>query len=676
LSTAVKQTSLAIGRKSLFICLLSGLFFAPLLARAAEPASAPASTSSYSIEDFFKNPKFTKATLSPDGSSLALLLSDNQDRLMLAVMDLATLVPKVLVHYTDADINNYHWVNSNRLVYDLTDSKKGVGDTYVAPGLFAINKDGSQARQLVERSTAFVRSTSIAKIQPWNTFFSDVNHAENSDEIFVTQVTNPYTTGRHSYNLIRLNTVTAQATSINRPGEVGQWLIDKQGVPRVAMTFEKNLAAVHYKDSASDSWKKLIEFDSYTGAGFTPLFLAPDGTLLVTAQNGQDTRSVYRYDIEKKQMDTAPLVTLKGYDFSGSIIFSMKQNKLLGVQYETDAEGTFWLDPAMQKIQQKIDAALPATVNHISVAEKNATDVVLVQSFSDTDPGAWYLYHIKTETLDKLGAARPNIKAADMAYKDPVKYTARDGLSIPAYLTLPKGKNKNLPMVVLVHGGPYVRGVHWRWDQDAQFLASRGYAVLEPEFRGSTGYGSKHFKAGWKQWGLAMQDDIADGTRWAIAQGYADPKRICIAGASYGGYATLMGLIKDPDLYQCGINWVGVTDINLLYDVSWSDLNENWEKYGMPVLVADQEKDAAQIKATSPLLLAERIKQPLLLAYGGSDRRVPIVHGNKFYSAIKNSNPKVEWIEYTEEGHGWDLLKNKVDFWGRVEKFLDQNIGH
>lgn len=668
----MKQTSLAVGSKQLFILLLSCLFFSPLLASAAEPAPAPA----YSIEDFFKNPKFTKATLSPDGSSLALLLADTQDRLMLAVMDIATLVPKVLVHYADADVNNYHWVNSNRLVYDLSDRQVGDGDTYLAPGLFAINKDGSESRQLVERTTAFVKERSMAKIQPWNTFFFDVNYGQVTDEIFVTQVTNPYEKDHHSYNLIRLNTMTAQATSIPRPGEVSEWLIDKQGVPRIAMTFDKNLSAMHYKDSASDNWKKLAEFESLSEAAFTPLFLAPDGTLLVTAQNGQDTSSVYRYDIQKKQMDAEPLVSLKGYDFSGRIIFNMQQNKLLGVHYETDAEGTFWLDPAMQKIQQKVDAALPGTVNHISVAEKNASDIVLVYSFSDTVPGAWRLYNIKTDSLNMLALTRPSIKAADMAYKDPVRYTARDGLSIPAYLTLPKGKNKNLPMVVLVHGGPYVRGVHWRWDQNAQFLASRGYAVLEPEFRGSTGYGSKHFKAGWKQWGLAMQDDIADGTRWAIAQGYADPKRICIAGASYGGYATLMGLIKDPDLYQCGINWVGVTDINLMYDVVWSDMGEQWEKYGMPVLVADQKKDAAQIKATSPLLLAERIKQPLLLAYGGSDLRVPIVHGNKFYSAVKNSNPKVEWVEYTEEGHGWRLLKNQVDFWGRVEKFLDQNIGH
>jgi dipeptidyl aminopeptidase/acylaminoacyl peptidase len=265
-----------------------------------------------------------------------------------------------------------------------------------------------------------------------------------------------------------------------------------------------------------------------------------------------------------------------------------------------------------------------------------------------------------------------------MASKALVHYKSRDGMTIPAWLTLPQGPGKNLPMVVLVHGGPWVRGGQWEWDADAQFLASRGYAVLEPEYRGSVGYGATLYRAGWKQWGLKMQDDIADGARWAIAQGHADAKRICIAGASYGGYATLMGLIKDADLYKCGVEWVGVSDINLMYTGTWSydsDFTDDYKRYGMPVLIGDQEKDAEQLKATSPLLRARELKQPLLMAYGGADMRVPLPHGTRFYQAVKQVNPDVEWIEYTEEGHGWKLPKNRIDFWGRVEKFLDKHIG-
>ena len=226
----------------------------------------------------------------------------------------------------------------------------------------------------------------------------------------------------------------------------------------------------------------------------------------------------------------------------------------------------------------------------------------------------------------------------------------------------------------MVHGGPWVRGTHWEWEPTAQFLASRGYVVIEPEFRGSTGYGYKLFRAGWKQWGLAMQDDIADATRWAVQQGWIDPKRVCIAGASYGGYATLMGLARYGELYQCGIDWVGVTDIKLMYDITWSDISEEAKGYSMPVLIGDQVADAQQLKDTSPLERAAQVRRPLLMAYGGADRRVPIDHGKAFRDAVSRTNKDVEWIVYRDEGHGWRTLETQVDFWSRVEKFLDSNL--
>jgi dipeptidyl aminopeptidase/acylaminoacyl peptidase len=303
-----------------------------------------------------------------------------------------------------------------------------------------------------------------------------------------------------------------------------------------------------------------------------------------------------------------------------------------------------------------------------------------VRSYSDTQPAIFMLYNLQTGQLNKVGEARPDIDSRRMAPQQVLHYTARDGLDIPALLTVPAGtpKGAKLPLVVLVHGGPYVRGSLWGWNPQSQFLASRGYAVLEPGYRGTTGFGSKHFMAGWKQWGLKMQDDIADGARWAIAQGIADPKRICIAGASYGGYATLMGLVKDPDLYRCGVEWAGVTDLQLLHNGHWSfksDMSDDYREYGMPELIGDPVKDAAQFAATSPLQQAARITQPLLLAYGGVDRRVPMYHGRKFYDAVTKTNKQVEWIEYQDEAHGWSLPKNQIDFWGRVEKFLDNNIG-
>jgi dipeptidyl aminopeptidase/acylaminoacyl peptidase len=332
----------------------------------------------------------------------------------------------------------------------------------------------------------------------------------------------------------------------------------------------------------------------------------------------------------------------------------------------------------MQAVQDKLDKLLPATMNLIAPPYNADSPWVLVSSYSDAVPLNYTLYNTETGQLNKIGSSRPAINSMQMGRQQMVRYKARDGLEIPALLTLPRKAGKNLPMVVLVHGGPWVNGASWGWHADSQFLASRGYAVLEPSFRGTTGLGGRHYRASFKQWGLAMQNDVADGTRWAIAQGYADPKRICIAGASYGGYATLMGLLNDPDLYKCGVDWVGVTDINLMYGNNWlrsSDGSSEWKQYGMPTLIGDQVKDAEQLKATSPIEHAARITQPLLLAYGGVDRRVPLYHGQKFHDAVTRTNKNVEWIEYPEEGHGWRLPKNAIDFWSRVEAFLDRNIG-
>jgi dipeptidyl aminopeptidase/acylaminoacyl peptidase len=241
------------------------------------------------------------------------------------------------------------------------------------------------------------------------------------------------------------------------------------------------------------------------------------------------------------------------------------------------------------------------------------------------------------------------------------------------HVTKPAGKGP-WPTVVLLHGGPWVRGGSWEWTAESQFLASRGYLVLEPEFRGSDGYGQKHLRAGFKQWGLAMQDDVADATRWAIDKKLADPQRICLAGASYGGYATLMGLIRDPDLYRCGVAWAAVTDIDLMYGISWSDLSESWKQYGMPTMIGDRVKDAAQLAQTSPLKQAERLKQPLLLAFGAADERVPIDHGTRFRDAVGKTNPNVSWVVYNGEGHGFYKPENRFDFYERMEKFLATHL--
>jgi len=252
---------------------------------------------------------------------------------------------------------------------------------------------------------------------------------------------------------------------------------------------------------------------------------------------------------------------------------------------------------------------------------------------------------------------------------------ARDGRPLPAWLTLPaSGPGENLPMVVWVHGGPWVRGMEWRWHAEVQFLASRGYAVLQPEFRGSTGYGFDHFRAGWKQWGQAMQTDLADAARWAIAKKIADPKRIALLGASYGGYATLMGLAQEPELYRAGVAWVAVSDLELMYDLRWSDSTAEWKRFGLPRLMGERQADAAVLRANSPRRLADKIRSPLLLAHGAWDARVPLDHGEAMRDALRGHLRELEWHVYENEGHGWRRPENTLNFWQRVERFLARHL--
>ncbi len=641
----------------------------PVLAEASKPT----------LETFFSNPAVEQVSLSPDGQSLGMLIA-TKDRVQLGILDIKSNVPRIIAGYSNVDIVEFNWVNNQRLVYSTGDLQATPDQDRHFRGLFAVDRDGGNQRTLVERDYGpeFTTGTNIKKhVLPAYTYFHDVDRSRENDDIFVVQAEWDAVYDFKAWKLMRLNTKTGLTESYGRPGNTQSWLIDNAGVPRINITLSKGLYSVFYRDPANDQWRELASFKKFDDGVFWPYEFGPDGSLYVTASIGRDTAALYKYDLTKNALDREPVVSVDGYDFSGSLVFDPASKKLVGVHYKTDARAIMWLDEGFKKIQKSIDQILPSTINMLEFASDKKTEHVLVTAYSDVQPKAYFLYDTVGGKMISVGGEHSRIVAKEMAQQDMIRYKARDGLEIPAYLTLPNGANKkNLPMVVLVHGGPNVRGATWGWDPQVQFLASRGYAVLQPEFRGSTGFGFKHFQAGWKQWGLAMQDDIADGAKWAIAQGIADPKRICIAGASYGGYATLMGLANNPELFKCGVNWVGVTDIKLMYEESWSnDASADWQHFGMPIVIGDPVKDAAQIKATSPVTVANRITQPLLMAYGRADRRVPIEHGIIFRDAVSANNKNVEWIEYPEEGHGWALVKNRVDFWTHVEKFLDKNIG-
>jgi len=663
---------------------LARALIAAALALAVSPAwsEAPARPP---IAHFFEDAEFTGALLSPNAKFVAVRVGAKGKRQGLAMIDLASGDIAPVVSYSDTDIGDYQWISDKRLVFDTVDRKVGQGEMNRAPGVFAVNRDGSVLRQLVARDgdgwvVNAAEKRGMQEMLAWNHFLIPQRNVDDSEHVYLKH---PVYEGRgytvRHVELKRVNTVTGAASTVPRPEHTQGWVLDQKGEPRMAFSLLRDIGSVHYRDPATAQWRKLVSYNVYTGAneGFTPLAFGPGGTLFVEANVNSDLSAIHTFNFATGKVNPEPTVVTDKYDFDGELITN--RDKVLGVRLTSDARTTVWFDTRMQALQKTVDALLPDTENLVSVAIRPETPWVLVEAYSDVRPRTFMLFNSATGAFRKIGSTHPLIDPAAMGRQQTVSYRARDGLAIPALLTLPPGSSgKNLPLVVLVHGGPFVRGSSWGWDEEAQFLATRGYAVLQPEFRGSTGFGYAHFQAGWKQWGLKMQDDIADGARWAIAQGIASPARICIAGASYGGYATLMGLVNDPALYRCGINWVGVTDIQLMYDGDWtfaSDMPERYLKFGMPHLVGDPVGDAAQLKATSPLLQAARIRQPLLLAYGGNDRRVPAYHGEKFYQAVKQHNPDVEWVLYQNEGHGWHTPATRIDFWTRVEKFLDRHIG-
>jgi dipeptidyl aminopeptidase/acylaminoacyl peptidase len=291
---------------------------------------------------------------------------------------------------------------------------------------------------------------------------------------------------------------------------------------------------------------------------------------------------------------------------------------------------------------------------------------------SDRTLGWYYLYEKKTDKLTKLADRNPWLKEEDLSEMKPIEFKSRDGLLIHGYLTLPKGASaKRLPVVVIPHGGPWARDV-WGFDPEVQFLANRGYAVLQMNFRGSTGYGRKFWEISFKQWGKTMQDDISDGVKWIINQGIADPQRVAIYGGSYGGYATLAGLTFSPELYTCGVDYVGVSNLFTFMKT----IPPYWKPYldMFHEMVGDPQKDSTLLASASPVFHVDNIKVPLLVAQGAKDPRVNINESNQIVDALKKKGIDVTYLVKENEGHGFHNEENRFDFYEAMEKFLAKHL--
>jgi acetyl esterase/lipase len=652
------------------------LALAALLAFGAAGAVAQKTAKDIPVETFFKRAEFTQMSLSPGGGRLAAL-APLKGRNNLVVIDVARRTRNVITSFEQYDVANFFWVNDDRLCLRVADGQDVTG-RFTYRGFYCIDHDGKDIRDFNRMNGK------IVSINP-------VYLPEDGSPEFIASI-NLRT--QYSVDLYRFNSITGRTTHLtfDSPGEVSRWVLDRSQVPRVAISspdfdrrpdptkYQKEV--VWYRDGEGAKWEKLWEYDSLAGQPMGemvyPIAFYYDNRTLYVATNrgGRDKQAIYKYDTKTRQFgDLVFGHTL--IDVNGGLVFSPSEKKLLGVRYDAEMPSVYWFDAAMDRLQRQVDATFPKTTNAISLP-RNGGQKALVFASSATDPGTYHLLDRAKPSLEPIARTREWIDPEIMPERRYIKYTARDGLEIPAWLTLPRGSSgRNLPLIVNVHGGPFTRGysgIEWgRWPE-AQFFASRGYAVLEPEPRNSTGFGAKHFRSGLKQWGQAMQDDINDGALHLVKEGIADKSRMCIHGGSYGGYAAAMGVVRDPDFWRCGTPFVAVTDLIVKMTASESDAPAEYLRTDVRHLVGDIDKDRAMLEKYSPARHADRVKVPVLLAMGSDDRRVPIVHGNRFNDALVAAGKKVEYVVYPGEGHGFNKDQNVFDFYRRLEKFFAENL--
>ena len=631
-------------------------------------------SSSIAVQDFFRLPDVFRPELSPDGNYLAFLARVG-NRLGLAMIDLEKRTSKIIATLPDADIVELNWVNSQRLVFVSGNVYDPAGS--VSPwrtgGLFAVDRDGSAARRLAlplgDGGSIITRPRYTRVAQTLN---------DGSDDVIVATNERSF----DSSDIYRLDTRTARKTllSFDNPGDVQSWTLDREGQPRAAISVKATTTRTFYRRDEKSPWSKWFEGDFREPASGA-VAIGYDGAVIglglrdksATAAASGSRLTAALLKLDERGQTQQVLASRDDADISHPV-FDPVAKRLVGGAYTGERRSVIWLDETWATIQKQIDIALPNAVNLFTPPEQSKR--MLVFSYSDRNPGTVYLFDFRSRKLEFLIDSRPWIVPAQMAESRIVKFAARDELPLSAMLTLPRGvPAKNLPLLVIAHGGPWVPGYSWGWDAEAQFFASRGYAVIQPNFRGTLGMGHKHLLASFKQWGLAMQDDITDTALWAVKQGIADSKRMCIYGASYGGYAAMQALVKTPDLFQCAGNYVGVTDLQLFHSVTWSDSSDSdFGRYLLPIMVGDADRDKAQLRATSPAQNADKIKMPVFMAYGGEDRRVPIIHGERMRDALEKLRKPYEWMVKSDEGHGYAKLENRVEFYTRFEAFLKKSL--
>jgi dipeptidyl aminopeptidase/acylaminoacyl peptidase len=615
-----------------------------LTTAAAQPV-APA----VPLRDFFRNPDRAYFRISADGRYLSFMQPHGPERRRnIFVQELGADGPRGevrrLTSETARDIANYFWKGNETLLY----SKDFGGDENFH--VVAVNARTGEVKDLTPGEK--LRASVIDDLQDHPT---DVLISHNGRDPKV-------------FDVYRVNVVTGQSTLVARnPGNIISWVPDHAGRVRAAVTSDGVNRTLLYRERETDEFKPVLT-TNFRESVEPQFFTFDDKRLYVVSNRGRDKSAAAVLDPATGKEEV--LWSHADVDV-GALTFSRARKALATAEFETWRADRHFFEAETRRVFERLQARLPGYQLSIQSRTRDETRMV-VAATSDRTSGVRYVYDSKTDTLMRLGEVTPWLQENQMARVQPVQYTTRDGLVINGYLTLPLGRPaKNLPVIVNPHGGPWARD-SWGFNPEVQFLVNRGYAVFQTNFRGSTGFGRKFWEASFRQWGRAMQDDITDGVNWLIKQGVADPKRIGIYGASYGGYATLAGVTLTPDLYAAAVSYVGVSNMFTFMNTIppyWEPLREMFYE-----MVGHPEKDKEFLRAVSPVFLADRIKTPLLVAQGARDPRVNKAESDQIVEALRKRGVPVEYIVKDNEGHGFANEENQFEFYGAMEGFFAKHL--
>ncbi|MFH0733380.1 MAG: S9 family peptidase [bacterium] len=597
------------------------------------------------MRDFFRNPEKTGFKLSPNGQYLSFM-QPWEKRLNIYIQKIGEKEATKITNAKERDIAGYFWKGDNKIVY-VQDSK---GDENFH--LFSVNIDGTNLIDLTPFEKVKVEILDDLSENPNNLLIQMNKRNPNLFDVYRIDITNG------KFDMIAEN-----------PGNITSWLTDHEGKLRIAVTTDGVNSSILYRENETDTFKIILT--TTFKENFNPLFFTFDNKNIYASSNiMRDKSEIVEYNLAENKESK---IVFKNEDFDAEdLLYSKKYKKLLGVNLETWKLETYYFDNERKMMQEYLEKKLGGYEVIISGSNKNE-DKFIIRTYNDKTRGAYYFYNLKNHDLIKLVEITPWLNEQDMAEMKPIKYKTRDGLVIPGYLTLPKGKEaKNIPIVINPHGGPWARDI-WQFNPEVQFLANRGYGVLQMNFRGSTGYGKKFWQASFKEWGRAMQNDISDGVKWLIKEGIANPKKIAIYGGSYGGYATLAGLTFTPELYAAGVDYVGVSNIFTFLQ----SIPPYWKPYleMLYEMVGNPGSDSLNLWETSPVFHVANITAPLLVAQGAQDPRVNKSESDQMVEALQKKGIEVPYIVKENEGHGFRNEENKFEFYGTMETFLAKHLG-